>query len=145
MELFFFFCIRKVQEKLSRDLAKFLKVILFSLCCCWCFFFFFEGEDRIKREIRFSTYGIGEGNGNPLQYSCLENPTDRGTWWATVNRVSKSQTWLSMRHSPLVFGVVVEIPWIGSIPGLRLSSQNLPTSLPKCMLSVYATVVHLVT
>ena len=28
----------------------------------------------------------GEGNGNPLQYSCLENPTDRGAWWATVHR-----------------------------------------------------------
>ena len=34
----------------------------------------------------------GEGNGNPLQYSCLENPTDRGTWWATVHGVAKSQT-----------------------------------------------------
>ena len=34
----------------------------------------------------------GEGNGNPLQYSCLENPTDRGTWWATVHGVSKSRT-----------------------------------------------------
>ena len=33
----------------------------------------------------------GEGNGNPLQYSCLENPMDRGTWWATVNGVAKSQ------------------------------------------------------
>ena len=31
----------------------------------------------------------GEGNGNPLQYSCLENPMDRGTWWATVYGVSK--------------------------------------------------------
>ena len=29
----------------------------------------------------------GEGNGNPLQYSCLENPIDGGTWWATVHRV----------------------------------------------------------
>ena len=29
-----------------------------------------------------------EGNGNPLQYSCLENPMDRGTWWATVHGVS---------------------------------------------------------
>ena len=38
---------------------------------------------------------VGEGNGNPLQYSCLENPMDRGAWWATVHRVSKSQTWLS--------------------------------------------------
>ena len=34
----------------------------------------------------------GEGNGNPLQYSCLGNPLDRGTWWATVHGVSKSQT-----------------------------------------------------
>ena len=33
----------------------------------------------------------GEGNGNPLQYSCLENPMDRGAWWATVHRVAKSQ------------------------------------------------------
>ena len=33
----------------------------------------------------------GEGNSNPLQYSCLENPMDRGAWWATVHGVSKSQ------------------------------------------------------
>ena len=36
----------------------------------------------------------GEGNGNPLQYSCLENPMDRGAWWATVHGVAKSQTGL---------------------------------------------------
>ena len=34
----------------------------------------------------------GEGHGNPLQYSCLENPTDREAWLATVRRVAKSQT-----------------------------------------------------
>ena len=34
----------------------------------------------------------GEGNGNPLQYSCLENPMDGGAWWATVPGVAKSQT-----------------------------------------------------
>ena len=34
----------------------------------------------------------GEGNGNPLQYSCLENSMDRGAWWATVRGVGKSQT-----------------------------------------------------
>ena len=33
-----------------------------------------------------------EGNGKPLQYSCLGNPMDRGTWWATVRGVAKSQT-----------------------------------------------------
>ena len=35
---------------------------------------------------------LGEGNGNPLQYSCLENPVDRGAWWAVVHRVSQSRT-----------------------------------------------------
>ena len=34
----------------------------------------------------------GEGHGNPLQYSCLENPTDTGAWWATVHGVAKDQT-----------------------------------------------------
>ena len=34
----------------------------------------------------------GEGNGNPLQYSCLENPMDRGAWWATVHRVAELDT-----------------------------------------------------
>ena len=36
-----------------------------------------------------------EGNGNPLRYSCLGNPVDRGAWWATVHSVAKSSTWLS--------------------------------------------------
>ena len=36
----------------------------------------------------------GEGNGNPLQYSCLKNPMDRGDWWATVHGVTKSWTLL---------------------------------------------------
>ena len=37
----------------------------------------------------------GEGNGNPLQYPCLENLTDRGAWWAAVHGVAKSRTQLS--------------------------------------------------
>ena len=37
---------------------------------------------------------LPEGNGNPLQYSCLENPTDRGAQWAAVHRVAQSQTQL---------------------------------------------------
>ena len=35
---------------------------------------------------------VGEGNGNPLQYSCLENPMDGGAWWAAVHGVVKSRT-----------------------------------------------------
>ena len=38
---------------------------------------------------------LGRGNGNPLQYSCLKSPMDRGGWWATVQRVTKSWTQLS--------------------------------------------------
>ena len=37
----------------------------------------------------------GERNGNPFQYSCLENPMDRGIWWATVHGIAKSWTKLS--------------------------------------------------
>ena len=51
------------------------------------------------RETRVRSLGResppGEGNGNPLQYSCLENPMDRGAWWATVHGIAKSQTRLS--------------------------------------------------
>ena len=42
----------------------------------------------------------GEGNGHPLQYSCLENPIDRGAWWAIVHGGEKSQTQLSTQHHP---------------------------------------------
>ena len=35
---------------------------------------------------------LGEGNGNPLQYSCLENPRDRGAWWATIYGVAQGRT-----------------------------------------------------
>jgi len=41
----------------------------------------------------------GEGNGNPLQYSCLENPRDRGAWWAAVYGVAQSRTRLKRLSS----------------------------------------------
>ena len=43
---------------------------------------------------------LGGGNGNPLQYSCLENPIDRGAWWPTVHGVAKSWMWLNMHSGP---------------------------------------------
>ena len=49
----------------------------------WHFFFF------------WFTNSVGEGNGNPLQHSCLGKPMDRGAWWAIVHRVAKSRTRLS--------------------------------------------------
>ena len=41
------------------------------------------------------TYCFREGNGNPLQYCCLENPMDGGAWWAAVHKFPKSRIWLS--------------------------------------------------
>ena len=53
---------------------------------------------RVRQDWATSLSCIGEGNGNPLQCSCLENPRDRGGWWAMVHRVAKCWTrlkWLS--------------------------------------------------
>ena len=52
-----------------------------------------QGEGK-KKMYRFMGR-FGEGNDNPLQYSCLENPMDGGAWWAAVHGVAKSQTRLS--------------------------------------------------
>ena len=50
------------------------------------------GDIRAVGSVPGSGRFPGGGNGNPLQYSCLENPMDRGDWWATVHRVAESQT-----------------------------------------------------
>ena len=50
------------------------------------------GDGRNMGSIPGSGRSPGEGNGDPLQYSCLENSKDRGAWQATVHRVAKSQT-----------------------------------------------------
>ena len=52
------------------------------------------GDVRDVGFIPGSERSSGGGNGNPLQYSCLRNPIDRGTWLAIVHRVAKSQTQL---------------------------------------------------
>ena len=50
------------------------------------------GDIRDAGSIPESGRCLGGGHGNPLQYSCLENPVDRGAWWAIVHGVTKSQT-----------------------------------------------------
>ena len=51
----------------------------------------------------------GGGHSNPLQYSCLEKPMDRGAWWATVHRVTKNQTPLSDRHTQINCSCIIII------------------------------------
>ena len=57
----------------------------------------------------FSFSCIGERNGNPLQCSCLENPRDRGAWWAAVYGVAQSRTWLK---------------WLSSIVNIMFTYEN---------------------
>ena len=57
-----------------------------------------EELDTTER-LHFHFSCIGEGNGNPLQYSCLENPRDRGAWWAAIYRVGQSRTRLKQLSS----------------------------------------------
>ena len=69
------------------------------------------GSDTTERlHFRFSLSYIGEGNGSPLQRSCLENPRNGGAWWAAVYGVAESWTrlkWLSSSSSMKDFG----LPW----------------------------------
>ena len=70
-----------------------------------CFFIFFKFYFIFKlyiivlvlkiESLCYFCYWVGERNGNPLQYSCLENPLDGGAWQTTVHGVEKSRTWLS--------------------------------------------------
>ena len=69
----------------------------------------------------------GGGNGNPLQYSCLENPMAREAWWARVHKVSENQTWLSMHVSKLD-------PRNSELPSnARLHVCPLPLNLGDCL------------
>ena len=62
----------------------------------------------------FSLPCIGEGNGNPLQCSCLENPRDRGAWWAAVYGVAQSRTQLKWLSSSILTGLVFSTPKVGT-------------------------------
>ena len=61
-----------------------------------------EELDTTERlHFHFSLSCIGEGNGNPIQYFCLENPRDRGDWWAAVHGVAQSRTRLKRLSSSM--------------------------------------------
>ena len=61
-----------------------------------------DSRDTDTGSIPGSGRSPGGGHGNPLQYSCLENPMDRGAWWATVHNVLKSQTLLKLLSTRIV-------------------------------------------
>ena len=67
----------------------------------------------------------GEGNGNPLQYSCLANPMDGGAWWAAVHGVSKSRTQLSNFYFTFTFHFHFSLSCIGEGNGNPLQCSCL--------------------
>ena len=76
--------------------------------CCWL-----ESDTTEQLHFHFSLSCIGEGNGSPLQYSCLENPRDGRAWWAAICGVAQSRTRLkqlssSSRWVPVLF---VQVYW----------------------------------
>ena len=74
---------------------------------------------------------VGEGSGNPLQYSCLENPMDRGAWWAAVHRVTRSLTRLS--HFTFTFhfhALEKEMATHSNVLAWRIPGRGEPGGLP---------------
>ena len=58
-----------------------------------------QSDATERLHFHFSLSCIGEGNGNPLQCSCLENPRDGGAWWAAIYGVTQNRTWLKLLSS----------------------------------------------
>ena len=71
-----------------------------------------ESDTTERLHFDFSLSRIGEGNGNPLQCSCLENPRDGGAWWTAISGVTQNQTRLKWLSSSSSSGWVGEIKWI---------------------------------
>ena len=83
-------------------------------------------EDCILLYILF-----GEGNGTPLQYSCLENPMDGGAWWAAVHGVAESRTWLSYFTLTFHFHALEkEMASHSSVLAWRIPGTGKPGGLP---------------
>ena len=107
-------------------------------------------ESETTERFHSSLSCIGEGNGNPRQCSCLENPRDGGAWWAAVYGVAQSRTrlkrlssssssvvlnihglprWLSGEESTCQCRTLGFIPWVGKMPWSR-KWQPTPVFLP---------------
>ena len=85
---------------------------------------------HINLFLSISTYS-GEGNGTTLQYSCLENPTDGGAWWAAVHGVDKSRTRLSDFLFTFHFHALEkEMATRSSVLARRIPGMGEPDGLP---------------
>ena len=86
-----------------------------------------ESDTTERLHFPFSVSCIGEGNGNPLQCSCLENPRDGGAWWAAVHGVAQSQAQLKrLSSSSIAHGVLVPQPGIETVTPAVEPTTGLP-------------------
>ena len=114
------------------------------------------GSLRVRQDwaTSLSLSHIGEGNGNPLQCSCLENPRDRGAWWASVYGVAQSQTRLkrlsssssssssSMSIFPLYTIAVAVVQslshvWHFAVPGTATHQDSLSCTISQSLLKLF--------
>ena len=90
----------------------------------------YESETTERLHFHFSLSCIGEGNGNPLQCSCLENPRDRGAWWAAIYGVAQNRTRLKRLSSSNSSSSMLCLRW-NQVPSLvklvPITSQKLGT------------------
>ena len=108
-----------------------------------------ESDTTERLRFHFSLSCIGEGNGNPLQCSCLENPRDWGAWWAAVYGVTQSRTrlkWLSSSSSvwDTATELMLPVEQLFSIHSRKIPQNNpllklirdVPLTLfgPKCLI-----------
>ena len=106
-----------------------LSSCFFQLCfhflkpgCFWSHAVFVQASCQLEPLL-----DSGEGNGNPLQYSCLENPMDRGGWWAAIHRVAQSRTLLKQLS---MHALEKEMATHSSILAWRIPGTEEPGGLP---------------
>ena len=88
-----------------------------------------DNKDKIIKVL--NKMGFGEGNGTPLQYSCLENPMDGGAWWAAVHGVARSQTRLNDFSFTFHFHALEkEMATHSSVLAWRIPGTGEPGGLP---------------
>ena len=83
-----------------------------------------------RLHFHFSLSCIGEGNGNPLHCSCLENPRDGGAWWAAFSGVAQSRTWLKRPSSSSI-----DCFLFGSLSTMRCSLPEMGAHHPSALSS----------
>ena len=89
--------------------------LVYSCLLYWSLIDHKESDSTERLHFHFSLSCIGEGNGNPLQCSCLENPRDDGAWWAAVCGVSQSRTWLKwLSSSSSILLNIYTVSWCSS-------------------------------